>query len=531
MKKLLSILTIVSLFLMLMPQMAQASGTLYQCYTSQGLKFPSVSERAIEAAKWGIWNYRGTAEQNTELMNYVCGNTLGFSVATDYAKNLSASMTNTQTFVPVTSITLKDGVALTTASLGGKIFLTIEPGLTKEEIVMCTVVGTLQFTGCTRGLAFSGDTTTGVSANAKTHSAGSPVVLSNVHYVYSQYVDKNTDQTLSGRIYASTTTQVPLTNAEYVTSYYANTLVAGGFSNLNIDTARGLSATGGATEQVGMNLTANQGNLSFDSSGAFSTYVTGTTSEAVNAYAAVVASSTSGGYINSNTTAGNTYDIFKFVGFNASGGVASGTSISIATPGSTLCGFSGTRALSAGAYYYLNGSTGFIKTTSSELVATVASSTNVEMLARVGFALSSSCLRVLQPTYRYSGTLSIAAGVPSHKTYPIITGFYPAHFRVQAAYNTSLGSDWASGIHQSIAEGSPVVGGMYLNVFNSNATGTMWQAEFADIMAWEVNTSTNAYDSEGQIESVTSNGFTFHQYEANGVSVLPMTIRYTVTSE
>lgn len=505
--------------------------TLYQCYASQGLKWGSVSERAIKAAQIGIFSYRGTAEQNKAMVMAICGNNLGYGVVTDYSKNLSASMTATQTFVPVTSLTLKDGTDLTTASLGSKVFLVIEPGATKEEIVMCTTVGTLQFTDCVRGLAFSGETTTGVEANAKTHSAGSPVVISNVHYVYNQYVDKNTDQTLSGRIYASSTTLTPLTNAEYVTSYYANTLVAGGFSNLNIDTDRGLSATGGAPEKVGINLTDNQGNLSFDSSGALSAYSTSTANEPINAYAAVVASSTSGGVVMVNTDTQNPYNVFKFVGFNASAGSASGTTISIATPGSTLCGFSGTRTLIPGAYYYLNGTTGKIATTS-----TSQNADGTIFVARVGFAVTASCLNVLQPHYSFSGRIVQTAGTVAHTMYPVITGFYPASFQVVAAPQFSYGSTSYSGIHQSISIGTPQAGGMNLLTMNSNATGTHWQTEMAvssDMMAWEISTSTKATGSpnlvtEGQVTSVGANGFSFETFYVPDQNIY---IGYTVKSE
>jgi len=322
-----------------------------------------------------------------------------------------------------------------------------------------------------------------------------------------------------------------------------STQVSGGFSYLNIDQDRGLVATPGSPEKVGMRLSMDypyngegkQGNVSFDANNAFTTFSISTVwndpSASAHAFGALVVTST-GQVLDSNTASSNPYDVFKFIGFNASTNKVANQDVQVAGPGSILCGWSdyGT-PLTTGSYYYLNGNNGKIATTSSALTATIASSTNVEMLARVGFANTPDCLRVLQPTYRYSGTIFIPAGIASHTTYPITTGFYPAHFRVQAGLVTSQGSAWASGIHQSIAEGSPVVGGMFLNVFNTNATGTLWQTEYSDIMAWEVNTSTDAYDSEGQIESVTSNGFTFHQYEANRTSVLPLVLRYTVTSE
>lgn len=126
---------------------------------------------------------------------------LGYSVATGFQKTLSASINSTQSFIPVSSLTLKDGTTLSISALGGVVFLNIEPGGNKEEIVMCTGINasSIQFTGCTRGLAFSGTSTAAVSANQKSHNAGSTIVMSNVHYVYEQFVDvNNKPQTIQG---------------------------------------------------------------------------------------------------------------------------------------------------------------------------------------------------------------------------------------------------------------------------------------------------------------------------------------------
>lgn len=188
-------------------QSASALG-LYDCYQSQGRGWPSVVERAADAATFGIWKYSGTREQNTALSANTCpvgedGQPLvGFSVATGYQKNLRTSMNSTQTFVPVTSLVLKDNTTLTMSALGSRVFLTLEPGTAREEIVLCTdiVSSTINFDPCVRGLSFSGTSTASVSANKKTHAAGSKVVMSNVHYVYEELLDKDTNQTASGTI-------------------------------------------------------------------------------------------------------------------------------------------------------------------------------------------------------------------------------------------------------------------------------------------------------------------------------------------
>lgn len=260
-----------------------ANAGLYDCYQELGLTWQSVEDRAPLAASYGIWGYKGSAEQNNLLASYLCPTDkvlgAGFSVATGYQKTLRTTMTSSQTTVPVSSLALKDGTALTTALLGSQIFLTLEPGKAKEEIVLCTGItaSPAQFTGCTRGLAFSGTSTAAVAANQKTHGAGSIVVLSNVHYVYEQYVDTNDkDQTIAGDKTASgawdftgnnvdfdylptTTTTLPTTNSQLSTKLYVDTVGAGGFTSANIATNQGLLVFGTAPETAGVYVRADKG--------------------------------------------------------------------------------------------------------------------------------------------------------------------------------------------------------------------------------------------------------------------------------
>lgn len=123
---------------------------------------------------------------------------LGFTVVSNYKTTLSRSITSTASTIYVSSLTTKDSHVLTMADLGTKVFLTIEPGSNKEEIIMATGIGTLSFTNATRGLAFYATSTSAVTANQKSHSAGSAIVMSNVHYVYDQLVDKDTANTIDG---------------------------------------------------------------------------------------------------------------------------------------------------------------------------------------------------------------------------------------------------------------------------------------------------------------------------------------------
>lgn len=184
----------------LFPRLVSAQ-TLYQCYQEKGMVWTNIQNRAEVAAKYGVWQYKGTAAQNTLLASRLCEKDplIGFSVVTDYSSTLNLPMTSSQTTVPVSSIVTKDGHTLVTADFGGKIFLTIEPSGTKQELVMCTGITSGAFSGCTRGLAFYGTSTAAVAGNAKTHSASSRVIMSNSHYVYEQFVDvNNKDQTIEG---------------------------------------------------------------------------------------------------------------------------------------------------------------------------------------------------------------------------------------------------------------------------------------------------------------------------------------------
>lgn len=161
-----------------------ANATLYEYYKELGLNLPEVNQRTLVAQGCGIDNYSGTYEQNIALENCLRGNKLGANPVTRYKVTLTSSMTATQSTMTVSTMTTFDGHTLTISDLGGDVFLTIEPGGANEEIVHCTGISSLTFTGCTRGLAFYGNDTSSVAANRKAHNAGSTVVMSNVHYIY-----------------------------------------------------------------------------------------------------------------------------------------------------------------------------------------------------------------------------------------------------------------------------------------------------------------------------------------------------------
>lgn len=191
--------------------------------------------------------------------------TLGFSVVSRYKTNLESSMTSSQTTIPVSTLNTFDGHTLTMADLGDAVYLTIEPGSSREEIVKCTTISGSYWASCTRGLAFYGTSESSVSANKFAHNAGAIVVMSNVHYVYEQLTDKDSDETIGGiKTYSSfpqiaTSTATPSSNGEFATKYYVDYVGAGGFTSSNIATNEGLKVFGTAPETAGVYVRADKG--------------------------------------------------------------------------------------------------------------------------------------------------------------------------------------------------------------------------------------------------------------------------------
>ena len=184
----------------------------------------------------------------------------GFSVITRYRTRLSSSMTSTQTTVPVASLNTFDDTTIDVNTLGGKIFLSIESGTAREEIVKCTDESSTAFTGCTRGLAFSGTSESAVTANQKTHNAGSIVVMSNVHYVYEQLTDKDAEETIGGvktfsnlPLYTNGATVVPTSSAQLATKYYVDNVGAGGATASNIGGGKTLRTNSTVPETFDVN--------------------------------------------------------------------------------------------------------------------------------------------------------------------------------------------------------------------------------------------------------------------------------------
>jgi hypothetical protein len=179
----------------------------------------------------------------------------GYGVISNYKTTLSRSINSSASTVYVSSMTTNDGHTITMSDLGSKVFLTIDPGKTKEEIIMCTGISSLSFTGCTRGLAFYGTSTAAVSANQESHNSGATIVMSNVHYVYEELIDNDTNQTISGNISiygnltatgtinfssgSSVSVPAPTADSHAATKLYADNLAFTGFGTSTLTTAGG----------------------------------------------------------------------------------------------------------------------------------------------------------------------------------------------------------------------------------------------------------------------------------------------------
>ena len=192
---------------------------------------------------------------------------------TDYETTLSQPLTSSATTINVASITTTDSHTITAADFTPAIYFIVDPNNdAKKEIVKCTGVSGVAFTGCTRGLAFYGTTETSVSANQKSHGAGVQIVNSNVHYYY---VSLNTDQTWAGiqtfDVYpvASSTIGLPTTAYQFATKTYVDSVGAGGFTASNIGGGLTLRANGTSPETMDINTSTYPLWFDIDSSGYF----------------------------------------------------------------------------------------------------------------------------------------------------------------------------------------------------------------------------------------------------------------------
>lgn len=205
------------------------------------------------------------------------GAAAGYTPITGYESRTTQYITASAATIPVASTKDPSGlqIDLTNISPSGtvSVFMSLEPGTTREEPIKCTGVTASSWTGCTRGLPFQGGSETASSTLQKAHNAGSKIIITNVGQFYNNYVNTDGAQAIYGlKTYTqfprvSSTTALPTSNDQLVSKYYADTVVSTGFTSANIDATKGLKAAGTAPEKVQMNASST-GGISFDAGGA-----------------------------------------------------------------------------------------------------------------------------------------------------------------------------------------------------------------------------------------------------------------------
>jgi len=121
-------------------------------------------------------------------------------VVANYSTTISGSgISDSDTSIPVASVTLYTGETFTSSDLVFPIYLMINPKGSTRELVECWGLTSLTWTSCVRGMsAKGGNTTSTVSGAAYPHNSGEAVIMTDAPYFFNRFVDRSTDQTISG---------------------------------------------------------------------------------------------------------------------------------------------------------------------------------------------------------------------------------------------------------------------------------------------------------------------------------------------
>lgn len=413
----------------------------------------------------------------------------GYTPVTAYQSRTTQYINASASTIPVASTKDKAGNQIDLANISSsstvRVYMNIEGGRAREELIYCTGVTATTWTGCVRGLAFQGGDLAASSTLATAHNAGSSIIITNVGQFYGEYVSLDGAQNIYGvkTFYSfpvkTDATTLPTADGQLATKYYVDNVGAGGFTSANVSTTRGLSVDGSAPERVGINLltgggltfiggalaissstsitisdliattTADQLQITTDADSAndvmnrsatdariTDSAATGTAKLAITAGKALWVSSTSTLAHTDTSAASSTY---QFVGIALSD-ASIGEEIRYTRPGGVNCNQTG---LVPGMSYYLNGTDGQISTTAGTYNA------------KIGRALSSTCILVIDPKFVRSG---VTAQITSTGDTTVTTGFYPARIELiakTASVGYSYGTDAnVSFSNRSLGEGS-----------------------------------------------------------------------------
>lgn len=207
----------------------------------------------------------------------------GYTPVTSYEARTTSYVSASASTIPVSTLSDKAGnsidISLISPSESPKVYFSIGPGTSREEIVYCTGKSSTAWTGCVRGLSFQGGDETPSSTLAVAHNAGEKVIMTDVGQFFNQYVSTVGNQAVQGiKTFfsfpqASSSFAVPTSTAQFVTKYYVDSVGAGGFTSSNVSSTLGLQAiTSGipacpsAAACVGINASSTTA-LTFDPAG------------------------------------------------------------------------------------------------------------------------------------------------------------------------------------------------------------------------------------------------------------------------
>lgn len=487
----------------------------------------------------------------------------GYTPVTGYQSRTTSYIAANATTISVASTRDKAGNQIVLSDISAsstvRVFMSLATGTSKEEILYCTGVTASSWTGCVRGLSFQGGDATASSTLAFAHNAGTSIIITDVGQFFSEFVDMSSSQTIFGTKtfntfpQATSTTAIPTAANQLATKYYVDNVGAGGFTASNVSTTRGLSVDGSVPERVGVNASSTAG-LAFESSGrmyvntdstggitfngsgalkvdtaddfSYTGTVTATTLRVATAptngndvvnlthyqnqlvyftATSTAAQSITGGqalFITTTSTVnptdtGTGTSTFFFIGF-ATANASVAAQVTYTRPGGINCNQTG---LSAGAYYYLNGASGAISTTEA------ANS------ARVGLALTSSCIQVLQPRYKITGSVSTGTAA-NGSTFRVNTFFYPSSISTIASGSGSA--------FFSVANNAGVVGGDVSGAMRFNAGSYFYFEDEGGSCYWRGTMSKDRYGI-----TVTNDNYT----GAGCGNMTDATILYSISNE
>lgn len=440
----------------------------------------------------------------------------GYTPVTGYQSRTTSYINGSASIIPVASTKDKAGNQISLSGISPsstvRVYLNVEAGTSREEIVACTGVTVSSWTGCTRGLSFQGGSLTASSTLQKAHNAGSAVMITNVGQFYSEYVSVDGTQNVYGvkTFYnyptMNSNTSIPSVGGQLATKYYVDTVGAGGFTAVNVSTTRGLSVDGSSPEKVGVKLTSNYGLRFLGNGSLVISTTTALTWSGAQTFASIAGATTTADALHYSGFATKNYSLmnrqstdmrilqgsatgtvklaagvtagralwvgststlamtntsaasstFGFVGI-ALETKTIGQTVRYARPGEVACGLSG---LIPGMDYFLNGTAGEISLTDA-----------ASYKARVGKALTSSCLLVAKPKYKIviKPTIATCNGAAD---YTLTTAFRPVSARIEGANYAGSWSD----VGQQVIFGTTWLDGRVYKVDCGSGTYTDWTA-------------------------------------------------------